>query len=135
MNLNLTSATRMGLNAMALLGLAIALWLGESIFVPLTIAVLLAAILWPLVQSLNERLRIPWTLACALAVGLLLAFFGLITLGFVLGGSKMLLDLPRPDSPEDQQQFYNGLRSQILKVSPVSVESVLPEQAEDSELF
>jgi predicted PurR-regulated permease PerM len=134
-NLNLTTATRIGLNGLALLGAAVALWLGESIFVPLTIAVLLAAILWPVVQWLNERLRIPWAVASATAVGLLIIFFGVVTLGFVLGGSKILLDLPKPDNPEEQQKFYTSLRHQVLKVSPVSVESVLPDQAEDSELF
>ena len=45
MNLNLTTATRYGLNVLAALGLSIALYLGRSIFIPLTIAGLVAAIM------------------------------------------------------------------------------------------
>ncbi len=134
-DLNLTTATRIGLNCLGLLGVAIALWLGDSIFIPLTIAVLLAAILWPVVQWLNRRLRIPWGVACAIAVGLLLTMFAIVTLAFALAIPKMLLGLPRPNDPADQQRFYSDFRKQVIKVSPVSVNSVLPEQAEDSKLF
>lgn len=134
-DLNLTTATRIGLNCLGLLGVAIALWLGDSIFVPLTIAVLLAAILWPVVQWLNRRLRIPWGVACAIAVGLLLLMFAIVTLAFALAVPKMLLGLPKPNDPEDQQRFYSNFRAQVIKVSPVSVNSVLPENSEDSKLF
>ena len=34
MKLNLTAATRIGLNVLALLGVAVALYLGQSIFIP-----------------------------------------------------------------------------------------------------
>ena len=40
MNLNLTAATRIGLNVLALLGVAVALYLGQSIFIPATISAL-----------------------------------------------------------------------------------------------
>ena len=132
---DLTSATRMGLNLLALLGIAIALWLGDSIFVPLIIAILLAAILWPVVQWLNQRLRIPWTIACAVAVGLLLTLFGVVTLGFFLSVPQMLQELPRPDSYDAQQKFYSDFRRQVIKTSPVDVNPVLPENAENSQLF
>ena len=75
MNLNLTTATRYGLNVLALLGLAIALYLGRSIFVPLTIAVLLAAMLYPSAVRLHTGYRFPWFLACLTTV-LLTVFFG-----------------------------------------------------------
>ena len=42
MNLNITSATRIGLNVLALLGATLALYLGHSIFIPLVFAALLA---------------------------------------------------------------------------------------------
>ena len=125
----------MGLNLLALLGIATALWLGDSIFIPFTIAILLAAILWPVVQWLNQRLRVPWTIACAIAVSLLLSLFAVVTLGFVLAVPKMLLGLPRADDPADQERFYRNLRAQVMKVSPVGVDSVLPEEAENSKLF
>lgn len=132
---DLTSATRMGLNLLALLGIAIALWLGDVIFVPLTIAILLAAILWPVVRWLNQKLRLPWTVSCTVAVGLLLGLFGMVTLGFLVSIPKMLQELPRPDSYDAQKQFYSDFRKQVIKTSPVNVESVLPEDPENSQLF
>ena len=132
---DLNSATRIGLNLLALLGISIALWLGDVIFVPLTIAILLAAILWPVVQWLNEKLRIPWTIACMAAVSLLLILFGIVTLGFFLSVPKMLQELPRPDDPSAQQRFYGDFRNQVIKISPVDVNPVLPEEAEKSQLF
>ena len=134
-NLNLTSATRIGLNVLALLGLAVALYLGDSIFVPLTIAILLAAILWPVVEWLNKRVRVPWTVACFIAVSLLVGLFAVVTVGFMLAVPKMLLGLPRADSPEDQQRFYSQFRAQVMKVTPASVERALPEEAENSKLY
>jgi AI-2 transport protein TqsA len=130
-----TSATRTGLNLLALLGISIALWLGDSIFVPLIIAILLAAILWPVVRWLHDRLRIPWTIACMFAVGLLLSLFGIVTLAFVLSVPKMLQELPRPDRYDAQTKFYGDFRRQVIKTSPVDVNPVLPENAEDSQLF
>lgn len=135
MNLNLSSASRMGLNLLALLGVAMALYLGESIFIPLTIAVMLAAILYPFVKWLNEKLRFPWTMACFVAVGLLLTMFGAVTLGFVLAVPKMLQDLPNPNRPDEQQRLYSDFRRQVMKVSFTDVNPVLPETAEDSRLF
>src|SRR5258708_2023661 len=134
-NLDLSHATRIGLNCLGLLGAAIALWLGDSIFVPLTIALLLAAILWPVVQWLNRRLRIPWTLACAVAVGLLLTLFPLFPLILPLPIPKMLLGLPSPKNPDEQKLFYRDLRAQVMKVMPDSGESVLPEDPSDSKLY
>src|SRR5262245_47345466 len=134
-NLDLSHATRIGLNCLGLLGAAIALWLGDSIFVPLTIALLLAAILWPVVQWLNQRLRIPWTAACAIAVGLLLALFAVVTLMLALAIPKMLLGLPSPNNREEQRQFYRDLRAQVMKIVPDSGESVLPEDPSDSKLY
>jgi len=134
MNLDLTTATRWGLNALALLGVAVALWLGESIFIPLTIAVLLAAVLWPVVEWLNRR-GIPWGLACTLSVCLLVLLNLAITLGFVLAIPRMLQGLPSPNSYANQKQYYDNFRKQVIKVSPVPVDSVLPEDAENSRLF
>lgn len=134
MNINLTAATRIGLNLLALLGVAVALYLGESIFVPLTIAVLLAAILWPVAEWLYRR-GIPWSISCMLAVGILIIVFGVITLGFTLSVSKMLQGLPRPNDTTVQVQYYEQFRKQVIRVSPVSVDPVLPEDADRSRLF
>jgi AI-2 transport protein TqsA len=134
MNLNLTTATRMGLNSLALLGVAVALYLGESIFIPLTIAVLLAAVLWPVVEWLHRR-GIPWSLACMVSVLMLVVLNLVVTMGFVLAIPRMLQGLPSPNSYANQKQYYDNFRKQVIKVSPVSVDSVLPEDAENSRVF
>ena len=134
MNLSLNSASRIGLNVLALLGVAIALWLGESIFIPLTIAALLASILWPLVEWLNRR-GIPWGLASMISVLLLGVFFLLVTMGFMLAVPRILQGLPNPNSYAAQQQYYDDFRRQVKSASPVPVDSVLPEEAENSRLF
>ena len=69
--MNLTTATRYGLNVLALLGASIALHLGKPIFVPLTIAAVLAAILWQPAEYLKARFRMNWFFACVTAIGTL----------------------------------------------------------------
>jgi len=130
-NLNMSSATRIGLNCLALLGVAVAFRLGESIFIPLTFAVMLSAILWPVVEWLNRR-RIPWSIACMIAVGLLLTLLISVTLGFAVSGLRMIQGLPNPNDPTAIRQPYEKFRSQVQRLSPVSVDSVLPEDPEAS---
>jgi predicted PurR-regulated permease PerM len=134
MNLNLTTATRIGLNCLALLGVAVALRLGESIFIPLTFALLLSAILWPVVEWLNRR-RIPWSISCMIAVGLLLSLLITVTLGFSLAGLRMIQGLPNPNDPKAIQYPYHKFRVQVQRLSPVPVDSVLPEDPEASILL
>src|SRR3954453_12163581 len=65
-----STATRWGVNALILLGIILALYLGKSIFIPTVIALLLAAMLWPLatwmhsngipVLSARTRTGFPW---------------------------------------------------------------------------
>src|SRR5205814_130489 len=104
MNFNLTVATRIGLNLLALLGVIIALRLGESIFIPLVIAVLLASILWPSAVRLNTFYRLPWPLACTAAVGTLVMINLFVVAGFVLSVPKLLQSVPNPNSEAAQQQ-------------------------------
>ncbi|MBN9333093.1 AI-2E family transporter [Devosia sp.] len=65
------------------------LYLGAAILVPLTLAVLLAFALNPVVSWLNRRLRLPDPVAVVLAVAL--AFFGL--LGFVVLAASQIVGL------------------------------------------
>ena len=134
MNLNLTSATRMGLNALALLGIAIALRLGESIFIPLTVALLLAAILWPVAEWLHRR-RIRWSMACMIAVSLLVVLFIAVTVGFTLAVAPMLQGLPNPSDDEAVQAQYYNFRNRVAEISPFNVDTVLPPKAADSRLL
>src|SRR5438105_2591016 len=59
-----------------LLGVIIALYLGRSIFIPLVIAILLAALVWPAAYFLNQWLRFSWGFSCFLFVLLFLLVDG-----------------------------------------------------------
>ena len=135
MNMNLSSATRSGLNILALLALSIALYLGKEIFVPLVIAAILACILWPVTTWLHRRVRLPWFFACLTAVSL----FVVLNLGVFIGVSaaipKLLQDLPNPYEPAKAQKIYSDLRGQIQKYSKRSIEDVLPSDPNASALY
>jgi predicted PurR-regulated permease PerM len=156
-NLNLSVATRWGLNVLILLSIIGALYLGEKIFIPTVFALLLAALLWPAVAGLHQhgvplpclarggtfpwirfacwRLRFPWGLACILVMSGLVALTLLITLGFGLAITKMVQDLAI-QSPEKQQEVYSRFRQKLESVSPVPLDPhYLPEDANDSPLF
>ncbi len=135
MNLNLTTATRYGLNCLALLGIAIALYLGRSIFVPLTIAALLAAIFWPSAKRLSETYRFPWFLACMTTV-LVVLVFGLVP--FIIMARSipgLLADLPKPGDKASKVEFYNKIRDGVRNMSPFDTSNAFPENAEDSGFY
>jgi len=109
-DLNMTRATRAGLNLLALIGVVVSLRWGESIFVPTVIAGMLAALLWPAAQWLNRRWRIPWGISCMLVVtGVVFVNLG-ITLGFTLALTKIVQELPDPRTQEGQEQLYQSIR-------------------------
>jgi predicted PurR-regulated permease PerM len=152
-NLSLSTATRWGVNALILLGLALALHLGRSILIPTVIAVLLAAMLWPAVKWLNVkgvplpglsfrghfpwlipctwRLRVPWSAACAVAVGVVVAGALGVTLAFGLIVPKLLQVLPTDD--RRTQEYYRLFRDRVQHLSPVPLDPYyFPENADDS---
>src|SRR5436305_3668258 len=134
MNFNLTGATRIGLNVVVLLGAIVALRLGESIFIPLVIAALLASILWPSAIRLHDYYRLPWPLACAGAVFVLIILNAIVTLGFIMAVPRLLQDLPRDEVK--QQELYEKFRSRVEQISPVPLdEKYFPQNASDSEAF
>lgn len=137
-HLNLTPATRWGLNLVALLAAVVALRLGESIFIPTVIAVLLAAMLWPGVVWLHQRLLIPWPLACLVSVGGLVLLILFVTLGFSVTITKMLQDIPNPNlvGESKQQELYAKFRSQLERISPVLLnEEYFPMEARESRIY
>src|SRR5262245_32220011 len=122
-------ATRWGLNALLLLSATVALYFGKWIFIPTILALLPAALMWPVVDWLHRgirvpfprrragfpwvalalrRLQIPWTAACTVGVGGLVVFILAVTLGFGLLVGKLVQDLPR--DPDKQQALYKELR-------------------------
>jgi len=135
MNLNLTTATRIGLNLLALLGLAVALYLGQSIFIPLTVAALLAVLLYPAASWLNARAHFPWFLACVTVIaGLIVVNLGLF-FGFAAATTRVIQDLPKPDEKEKQHQLYLKVREQVKILIPGNIEDVLPSDPEQSQIL
>src|SRR5436190_5399330 len=117
MNLTLTAASRIGLNLLILLGAIVALRLGESIFIPLVIALLLATILWSSADRLNSFYRLPWPIACLVSVTVLVLLNLVVVGGFVLAIPRLVQDLPA--DPGRQQEVYTKFRERMEQISPV----------------
>jgi predicted PurR-regulated permease PerM len=155
MNLNLSTATRWGLNLLIILAMIGALYLGRPIFIPTIIALLFAAMLWPGATYLNEkgvpipffawgggfpwlrfcvyRVKISWNVACMFLVSILISIALLITLGFGLAINKFVQSLP--NEPKKAQEFYGRFRERIQRISPVPLDpTYFPESAQDSQL-
>jgi predicted PurR-regulated permease PerM len=134
MTFKLTNATRIGINVVVLLGAIVALRLGESVFIPLVIAALLASILWPSANRLHDYYRLPWPLACAGAVCVLILLNLIVTVGFVMAVPRLLQDIPRDETK--QQELYEKFRGRIDAISPVPLDpQYFPEKAVDSVAF
>jgi predicted PurR-regulated permease PerM len=120
-NLNLNTSTRWGLNALILLGMIMALYLGRSILIPTTLALLLAAMLWPAVNHLHSTgwLKLPWAMACLTVVGGLFLIALLVASGFGLGISKLIIDI---SSREKQVEVYRKFRDKLERMSPVPLD-------------
>lgn len=138
MNLNLSTATRWGLNALILFSVVLALYLGSPIFIPAIISLLLAAMLWPVVTWLNKRgvplpgvagrarlpwlrpcmwrLRLPWGVACLTTVGGLVICTLLVAIAFGLSLSKFVLDV---GADVKQKEMYGHFRDKISAMAPV----------------
>jgi predicted PurR-regulated permease PerM len=140
MNINLSLAARIGLNLVAFLGGVAVLHLGSPLFLPLIFATLFATILWPSANRLHAFYKLPWPLACATAVGGLLFFNTVVVALFLLAVPRLLQSVPNPNNPDAQIQFYNQVRDQIKRLSPIPFEErsfneYLPEDPNESRLF
>ncbi len=156
MNLRLGGATRWGVGALILLGIAVALYLGQTIFIPTVIALLLAAMLWPGVVYLHRRgvpvpalrlregfpwvrpcLRrvcVPWAVACTFVVTLLVAAALFLAVGFGVAVPKLLQALP--NTPAREQAVYTRFRERVERLSPIPLDPrYLPPEAENSQAF
>src|SRR4029079_4450701 len=136
MNLNLSSATRIGLNVLALLGAAVALYLGQSIFIPVTISALLAVILWPAASWLHRRLKLPWFICCLTVIlGLIVVNLG-VFVGFALAVPQIMQELPNPREPDELKKVYNNSRDAFKSVASVdTVDRILPKDPESSNVY
>ena len=135
MNLNLSSATRIGLNVLALLGVAVALYLGHSIFIPVTFSALLAVLLWPAASWLTRKFKFPWFLSCLSVILLLilanLAVFG----GFALAVPSIMQELPNPRDPQQLREIYGKARESVGSVTPGAVDRILPPEPDNSNIY
>src|SRR6476660_9423355 len=136
MHLNLTSATRIGLNVLALIGVAVALYLGQTIFIPVTISALLAVILWPAASWLHRKVRFPWSIACV-TVSLLLILVNLVVFaGFALAVPQIMQGLPNPRDTDELKGIYSKARSSLMNFMTFeSANRVLPENPDDSNVY
>ena len=135
MNLNLTTATRYGLNVLALLGASIALKLGASIFIPVTISALLAAVLWQPANWFHQRIKLPWFFACLAAITLLIVLGCIIFFGFASSIPQLIEDLKLSDT-DRQKELYGKIRMMVIRVSPYPIDDgALPVEAEKSGFY
>jgi predicted PurR-regulated permease PerM len=130
----MTVATRVGLNLLALLGVIIALYLGRSIFIPLVIAILLAALVWPVVYFLNKWLHLSWGTSCFLVVISLVILNLAITIGFFVAVPRMLQDLPDLRSSDGQKEMYRKIREKAGFAIPLD-QAYFPADPMDSKAF
>jgi predicted PurR-regulated permease PerM len=132
--LNLGPAMRWGLGVLSLLAGALALYLGQTIFIPLVIALLLAAMLWPAVRWMHQGLGCSWGFSCLIMVLALVVLNLLVTLGLALAIPKFLQGIPQ--NYDARIKAYERLREQLKDISPMLLdESIFPKDPEESGLF
>jgi AI-2 transport protein TqsA len=120
----LNAATRIGLNVLLFLAGVVALRLGESVIVPMLIALLLATVLGPAAAWLHQTFKIRWGLACVTVIlGLVLAS-GLVTAVFSASVTRLVNQL----SDEDRfLKTFKDFRVRVEKVWPGAIdEEFLP---------
>ena len=124
----LNTAGRIGLNVLLLLAGVVALRLGESVIVPMLIALILATVLGPTAAWLNQVLKIRWGLACmTVMVGLILANV-LITAVFSASITRLVTRL---SNKKEFLNTYNEFRDKVENVSPIDIdETLLPKNPE-----
>jgi predicted PurR-regulated permease PerM len=139
MEFQLSKANRLGLNVLALAGTTVALYWGASFFIPLVIAMLLAGLLWPAVNWLNLRLRMPWSGAVLVVMSVVAAGLALLVTYASLEGSKWVRGLPLPNDEAAQVRTYEKVQNAAAKtLRPIGVEPEkvdLPEDPSQSRLF
>src|SRR5438046_261762 len=117
--LPLNTASKLGLSVLLLLAGVIALRLGESVFVPMLIALMLATVLGPAAWWLHNTFKIRWGFSCIIVVIGLIAANMLVMLVF----SASVMRLVNQLSDETKAiGIYNEFRTKLVKVSPVTLD-------------
>jgi AI-2 transport protein TqsA len=120
------AATRVGLNVLLVFGVIWVLYLGQTLFLPLVISLLLAAVLGPAALWMHQNWRLNWTLACTTTVFGLIALFVLLTLVFALSLPRLVQMLPNLNDPNEVLNLYNSkFRPQLEKIWPYGLDEEL----------
>jgi AI-2 transport protein TqsA len=152
---SLNASTRWGLSAVLLMGVVFALYFGHLIFVPMVIALMLVAVLWPVTSWVNTSItmpgvissgtfpwisfrlvqrQLPWGITCVIVIALLVALILLVPLGLGMALNNILKDVPR--DAYQLQKVYTNFRVRMIDSSVVpGDESVLPESADQLPLL
>src|SRR5260370_6134531 len=120
-----TPTTRVGINVAILLAAVVALRLGQSIFIPTIIALLLAAVLGPAALWLHQKFRLEWTLSCLSVISGLVVVNLLIILVFILALPRAFQVLPRADDNQAILNLYKKFRNNLERISPFPLDAGL----------
>jgi AI-2 transport protein TqsA len=125
------TAGRIGLNVLLFLAGVVTLHLGESVIVPMLIALLLATVLGPAASWLHHTFKLRWGLACmSVVIGLVLAS-ALVTAVFSASVVRLVTQLT---NPQTFRATYNDFRARLEQKLPPDYkidETLLPENPED----
>ncbi|MCS7168554.1 MAG: AI-2E family transporter [Gemmatales bacterium] len=124
---------RVGVAALALLGLVTGLYFGRALFLPLVISLMLASVFWPIVQHLHQRWHLPRVLAGALVIVGFVALIISFALWALTAIQQLVQDLPQ--TYEQQVRVYEVIRKNVQAISPEFAEHILPPRVEDSVFF
>jgi predicted PurR-regulated permease PerM len=137
-SLNINPVFRWGIGIIGVLAVVIMLRLGEAFFIPPVIALLLAALLWPGVNWLHQRLGLPWSIACLAALTGLILLNLVVTLGFSASIFRLLQTMPSNSEGQGRQAIYSKIREKVVLMSPFPIEPddlYWPEDVDKSQAF
>jgi len=133
MNLNLTIATRIGLNLLALLSVAVSLYLGATVFIPLMFSVLVASVLFPMARFLHDRMYLPWFFACLATILVVVALFLTVVVLFAITIPRTIDTLPKNEA--EWQAQYKKIQKNLGQVVPYKVNEWLPPEPGESKVY
>ena len=133
MIVNLTTATRLGLNLSVFLGVSLLLYLGRSIFIPLVLGVLLATVLHPLARFLQRVAYLPRFFAGVGAILVSLLLLLVITIALAISVSRTIEGLPK--SEDEWKQQYREVQQNLSLLFPYGVERWLPPDPDQSNVY
>src|SRR5262249_53974542 len=117
---DISLATRWGLNILALLAGIVALRLAQSILIPIIIAILLTALLWPAVRWMNRTLRFSWVFFCGVVVTAWLVLIVFVPWGFFRTVPNLMQVLPVLRGGEEQIPASGVFRERITSFAPLA---------------